>query len=137
MQQDILSQVKTTNVNLKDDVCKSISLSSFFQLFIKLHQFIFQLFSLSDESDETSFTDDSCESKSKKNLYLSNLQEKIKALKIKNKQLQNEVTALKRSITIENSNSVVIKHLSNMNETQLFISVTTLQKYCFRDGKLG
>ncbi|XP_036151193.1 cylicin-1 isoform X2 [Monomorium pharaonis] len=80
-QQDILSQLKTTDVNLKDDS-----------------------FSLLDESDETSFTDDSCESKSKKNIYLLNLQEKIKSLRKQNKQLQNEVKALKdkTSITLEN-----------------------------------
>ncbi|XP_071573303.1 uncharacterized protein [Temnothorax nylanderi] len=62
-----------------------------------------KLFSSPDESDETSFTDDSCES-SKKNLNRSHLEEKVKALQLKNKQLQNEVTALKhdRSITLEN-----------------------------------
>lgn len=97
-------------------VCESI-LSFFLQLFIKLYQFIFQLFNLSNESDEASFTDDdSCESKSKKNLHLSNIQKEVKTLKIKNKQLQDEIKALKHktSITLENSNLVVIKHLINV-----------------------
>lgn len=79
---------------------------------------LFQLFSLLDESDETALTDDSYES-SKKNLNRSHLEEKVKALQLKNKQLQNEVKALKhdRSITLENSNLVVIKHLIDMNKT--------------------
>lgn len=33
MQQNILSQLKTSNVNLKDDVGKFFSLTFFFQLF--------------------------------------------------------------------------------------------------------
>lgn len=111
-----------------------------FQSFIKLYQFIFQIFSLPDKNDEISFTDCSCECKSKKNLHLSNLQEKIKALETQNKQLQNEVTTLKhkRLITLENSDLVVIKHLIEVNEilNNLFVSLQ-IANYCFRDGKLG
>lgn len=82
---------------------------------------------MEDESDETSSIDDNCELKTKKNPYLSNLKEKIKALQIKNKQLQKEVKTLKhkRLITLENSNSV-IKRLIDMNKTVNYLFVITI-----------
>lgn len=77
-----------------------------------------------DENNETSFTDDSCESKTKKESIPVKSIGKNKSLRIKNKQLQNEVVKAlkhKRSITLENNNSVVIKYLIKMNETMNYL----------------
>lgn len=81
----------------------------FYQVINILLSLTFQLYNLSNKSNETSFSEDSYnyEPKSKKNRNLSYLKEEIKILRAEKKQLQNEVKTLKAVglISLEHSNT--------------------------------